>query len=233
MSNTLLDDRSNDKSLALTYLTGYLSEYEDDSLHTLGRYSLTNNNCPISNLKITNDFSIDTFSLTSSTIENMDFSKCVKLNSYAFFMTTGPQEINLSNPNLIDIPTDCFESSTKIEKIILPYVKQVGNAAFKDCKHLKYLDLGSKIQTLNSSNYPIFYGCSNLNTIIIRNEDAVVSVLLTKDGKVTNGRIFADGYNFIGSIYVPDSLVDSYKDDTVWSDYSTRITGLSTLQEES
>lgn len=96
---------------------------------------------------------------------------------------------------------------------------------FSSCSALKKADLGGVIP---KSGYIFSYTFSNasaLEQLIIRNETRVFKA----DSSMFTGSAIAAG---TCQIYVPDSLVESYKTDGVWRTYATQIHPLSELPEE-
>ena len=73
----------------------------------------------------------------------------------------------------------------------------------------------------------MFYGCSSLTTVVIRN---TTKVALLNMGNAFSGTKIASG---TGYIYVPDELVDSYKVATNWVTYANQIKPLSEYVEVS
>lgn len=108
-----------------------------------------------------------------------------------------------------------FES-TRIESITLPMATTLELGAFCRCAELKRADL-SNITTIGNG---AFEHCSALTTLIIRTPDKVCPLGAT--WTFTNTPI-ASG---TGYIYVPRSLVDSYKAATNWSTYATQFRAL-------
>lgn len=67
-----------------------------------------------------------------------------------------------------------------------------------------------------------FFGCSNLEALIIRTSDAICSLASTTafygSGIEANGN---------GYVYVPDDMVYAYRSQTNWSNYASKIRPLS------
>lgn len=126
------------------------------------------------------------------------FSNCAALAS-----------INI--PKLKSVPTTGF-NNTRFESISIPNVTSINMNGFNDCINLKKVDLYNinKISTAAFKN-------SALDTLIIRREDAVPtlnSVNAFEGTPIING----DGY-----IYVPTSMIDSYKSATNWATFGAQI----------
>ena len=107
-----------------------------------------------------------------------------------------------------------FNGCSALTNVSLPNVTSIGNGAFQGCSALTNIDLPN-VTSIGSS---AFYGCSALTTVILRaNQVATLS----------NKNAFTNANNAI--IYVPDDLVDSYKANSRWSTYASRIKGISEL----
>ena len=67
-----------------------------------------------------------------------------------------------------------------------------------------------------------FFGCSNLEALIIRTSDAICSLASTT-------AFYGSGIESTGSgcIYVPDDMVYAYRSQTNWSNYASKIRPLS------
>jgi hypothetical protein len=121
--------------------------------------------------------------------------------------------------NTIDKYTDPITFIKIVDRTIDEYIDDeitnIGNYAFYNCSKLTTVDLP---ETTSIDGYA-FYNCKSLTTVILRNTERVATLSSTN--------VFAGAANAI--IYVPDSLVDSYKAANNWSAYADRIKGLSEL----
>ena len=97
--------------------------------------------------------------------------------------------------------------------IELPSATSIGDHAFYDCSVLTSIELPS---ATSIGDYA-FRSCSVLKTLVIRQSDSVCEL----------GRSVFVGCSALTAIYVPDSLVDSYKAATNWSSYASEIKPLS------
>ena len=94
------------------------------------------------------------------------------------------------------------------------------NSMFSNCTNLTTLDF-SNIKTIG----PSFASSSSLSTLVIRNSTTLAT--LGNANAFTKTPI-ASG---TGYIYVPDDLVDSYKQATNWSTFANQIKPLSELPQ--
>ncbi len=105
----------------------------------------------------------------------------------------------------------------------LPLVRNIQRYGFRNCTSLHTVDVGEDgSDTVINFTANAFNGASALSTLIIRSNTVATlqatSVFTTCP--ITNGN---------GFIYVPDTLVESYKTATNWSTYANQIKGLSEL----
>ena len=136
--------------------------------------------------------------------------------SYIKFTTDSDGEIIGVKFNLGDavvLPQYMFAKRAKLSSINWPStITTIGNYAFQDCKGLTIVDIPSNITALGTYS---FTGCSNLKTIILRS--------LTLITWKTNCFPAASSVN---NIYVPSSLVESYKAATGWKSYVDKISSI-------
>ena len=147
--------------------------------------------------------------------------------------TEGAVEIiNLDNTASF-VASSAFYNNITIQTVNLPYATSVGIGAFSSCTSLSQVSLPVcsyisdgvfRYTSLTQVSLPmcgyiggsVFYGCSSLN-IINMGYSSVCSLY--------NSNAFYDTQitSSTGSIYVPASLVDSYKSANNWSYFSTQI----------
>ena len=135
---------------------------------------------------------------------------CSSIDMWTFGYCTSLTQVSL--PVCEYICYNAFRSCSSLSQVILPMCSYIDNQVFIDCYSLSQVSLPvcSKI-----SNYT-FYNCSSLSIITI-GYSSVCS--LYSSNTFTNTQITSS----TGSIYVPASLVDSYKSATNWSYFSTQI----------
>ena len=134
--------------------------------------------------------------LTSVSLPNAEiigvktFKGCTKLSSLVL-------------PKVYEIRTNAFDGCIELESIDLPSLRKLGQYAFAGCTALKMADLHNVPSIPNH----VFRKSTNLGTLYLRN-DAVVTL--------------ADVGAFFGveaiTVYVPGSLIESYKAADNWSD---------------
>lgn len=121
--------------------------------------------------------------------------------------------------NTIDALGDDVVMDSLIQRTITEFrdnrVETVGVSAFSDCKALTIVDL-PRLKTLAAEP---FQNCSALVALILRNRETVASLLRS---------------NYIPSqtfVYVPQSMVDTYKKATNWSGLAGRILAIEDYPE--
>lgn len=133
--------------------------------------------------------------LSIKTINLEAFRSCTGLSAASFPIATW-------------IGAGAFSSCTSLRTVTIPMCEHIEHHAFYSCNRIKSLEL-------NACNYIgsyAFAGCENLTAIKLG-----ASSVVTLDSTFTFNLVP------IKSIYVPASLVDSYKNDTKWSSLSTKI----------
>ena len=180
-------------------------------------------------------------------IETAAFSYCVKLETVSLPKITSLATSVFSHcyklkscyiPLLSVLKDDCFYWCTALETIDLPSVTSIGKSVFGECHDLKEVSLPN-VEYIGSNAFircaiesislpkikriyeSAFYLCE-LKTMFIGG-DSVVSITSTT---------FTGFDQYSGIIYVPDSLVTSYKSASYWSKYSSNIYAHSQMPSE-
>lgn len=172
--------------------------------------------------------------ITRKDIISVSLPNCVSVGSYAF------QSCN--NLNTVDLPVCenvdycAFDYCSSIQSINIPNCKVIDYAGLGNLKVLQSISLPlcesigtygmNNCYALTSISLPLcsyigqngFYGCSSLSVAYIGTGIDTVCVLNTTDAF---GNCPA-----LTSIYVPASLVESYKTATNWTYFSNKIFGI-------
>lgn len=103
-------------------------------------------------------------------------------------------------------------------------VTTIGEQAFGYCKLIKTLELPKSLTSIGSM---CFAKCTSLTTVTLPNVTEIPVL-----GTNAFGRSYYETpiYNGTGYIYVPDTLVDSFKSATNWSTYADQIKPISELE---
>ena len=159
-------------------------------------------------------------------IGNYAFYSCSSLTSISLPLVTGIYSFAFQNcssltsvslPAVISISGSAFQGCSALTSVSLPAVTSIGSHAFQGCSALTSVSLPA----VTSIDYYAFQGCSTLTSVILGNTETVV---------VGGSAAFPNSPNAI--FYVPDTLVDSYKNHTSWSTYADRIKGISEMPQE-
>lgn len=136
------------------------------------------------------------------------------------------------------IQANKFYADDIVKKVVLPKATSIGNYAFYHCDNLEYVNIpaaktlgqncfqmATKLVTLDTASLTsigtrAINGNIAMTTLILRNPNAVATLSLYN---ITNGPIY-DKTN--GYIYVPKSLLSSYKSASNWSTHSARFRAL-------
>lgn len=170
-------------------------------------------------------------------LTTVNFPKASMVYTSAFYACQNLVNVNM--PELTSINGTAFLWCTKISNLSFPKLSVIaGISAFGHCHNLQsvYFPLLSSItgsytfaycSSLSTVSFPklsilgsmAFYSCSNLSSIYLMN--SVVCSLAASDA--FHGTIISTAN---GKIYVPTSLVTSYKTADQWSYFSTKIVGI-------
>ena len=104
-----------------------------------------------------------------------------------------------------------------IETINLSKITSIYSGAFSNCRCLSIVSLKA-IKTIQSS---AFYQCPMLHTFDLSQVSQVPT--LSMDVFSYTPMVSSDFYGYYGSIYVPKSLYNSFKNATNWTTYSARM----------
>lgn len=124
--------------------------------------------------------------------------------------------------NVTYIGIQAFMACTALTSLSLPAVKSLGRSAFSGCTGLTKVDIGEKFATIDGG---VFYGCSHLETLILRNPSAVVK--LSYVAALNNSGISSK----TGYVYVPSALLSYYKTATNWVSFASQLRAIEDYPE--
>lgn len=155
---------------------------------------------------------------SNSGITELNLPQCENIGESAFYNCGNLSRASLENCKQIGI--SAFAQCSKLSDISLPKCVSINNMAFFQCSVLSKAILPS----CERINMMAFQNCYNLLNITLL-ASVVVSLPYSNvlDNTPIAGRTTSTG-GVLGSVYVPESLVDSYKSATNWSYFSDRIT---------
>lgn len=165
-------------------------------------------------------------------LTTVDIANCIDIGQTAFQSCTALTTVN--SPECREVKDFAFQGCGNLNSIDLSKCTYIASFAFDGCSCLTALDLPEctflgnnafyNCGSLTSINLPkcgyispsVFEGCFNLKTITVGT------------GLENGNMCFIDGTTFmycpsIEAIYVPASMVDSYKADWVWGQYADKI----------
>ena len=132
----------------------------------------------------------------------------VKLNG--FYGCSALTSVDI--PNATTIGDSAFSGCTSLTSVNLPNVTSIKTSAFSGCSALTSIDLPS-VTSIGSS---VFYSANKLETIFLRSKTMCTC---------TGSQILSPSV----VIYVPESLIDSYKTATYWSNYASHFKALESI----
>ena len=200
----------------------------------------------IAKLNAVIDRSIVEIRSDANEIGSSAFDSCWKLTTADFPMATsigsgafrGCLRLTTADfPMVTTISSYAFDSCSKLTTIDFPLATTIGVYAFNGCSQLTTADfpmatfIGSSAfnscSQLTTADFPMatsigsyaFRGCSKLNALALRSQSLC---------SLSNSNAFSGTpiYKGAGYIYVPSSLLDSYKSATNWSTYATQFRAL-------
>lgn len=208
-------DLKGDAQVFKELIEGTISEFTDDSIKIVGRSAFAN--CS----------QLERVELPSvSSIMSSAFYGCTSLSvislpllsgagTYAFFFC-GIQHAEF--PLLSNIPQYAFYSCRSLQTVSFASCSRIMSAGFMDCYNLSY----AYFPDMSSIGSNAFAHCSNLMSLyLLKNSVARLANSNAFNSTPMSDSTYTGSY---GSIYVPASLVDSYKSANNWSRYSDRIT---------
>jgi len=145
-------------------------------------------------------------------LESFSTSTATVIFSSAFESDT---RLNLiSFPECTRIHTNAFRGCISLSSVIFPKASELYANVFSECINMK----SAEFPNLNYISNSAFRGCVNLTAVTVGTERSSVCQMKSSDA--------FSGVSPNVSIFVPDSLVDSYKTATNWTYYSSRIAGV-------
>lgn len=179
-----------------------------------------------------------------TTISDSDFPYGTSIGSGAFQNCKGLTDVNLQNvrratfsafqgcsslvnvslPLLENVPGNMFASCEGLSQVIFPSVGTIFSSAFRGCYNLgtASFPVASRIES------GAFTNCYNLISLYLGNS---IMVSLGSSASYVFNSTPIGGYSgsagVLGKVYVPESLVTTYKNNASWRSISARIVGYS------
>lgn len=149
---------------------------------------------------------------TATEINDKD-GLCKKVGGYTFYECKSLASVIF--PSATSIGGNAFSRCTKLSSVDLPSATSLEAYAFGYCYILKAIDLPAMASIGNSA----FFG-SNLATLVLRKSDSICTL------SSTNAFTSTPIKSGTGYIYVPASLIETYKTASQWSTYAARFRAL-------
>lgn len=141
------------------------------------------------------------------------------ISTQAFYLCTSLEDIELPS-SLNTIENGVFSNCSALKTITIPSgVAVLNQNCFYECSSLEEIIFLGDVTKINSM---VFNGCNKLAKMVFKNVTNVVSL----SSSITD-TLIASG---TGYVYVPDTLVDSFKTSAGWKTYANQIKGLSELE---
>lgn len=160
----------------------------------------------------------------SSAFENctsltaVSFPNCSNISAYAFADCTNLTTVHI--PQCSNLGANAFRGCVGLTSVSFPRCYYIANSAFYDCNNLS-LAFFSCCSSIYSY---AFYNCYNLMNLTL--PSSRVASLYNRNAFYNTPLSNSTYTGSFGSIYVPSSLVSSYRTATYWSYYSSRITAI-------
>ena len=139
-------------------------------------------------------------------LSSVNIPKAKTIGNRAFASTKILTEANF--PEVGTIGQRVFNSCRSLVNVNIPNATRLNQAAFCDCRELTTIDLPK----VTYMEHYVFQACGKLEVIILRSETLCSLQGIT----VLQDTPFASGGTG-GTVYVPSSLMESYKTATNWS----------------
>lgn len=151
-------------------------------------------------------------------LEEVYMPECTNFGNYSFYNNTALTAIDF--PKLTAVPANCFRQCTSATSVNLPVCTSIAANAFQKDALIEKMDF----PMVSSIAATAFDQCSALTAVILR----VNKVCTLANVSAFNNTPIKSG---TGYIYVPASLVNSYKSASNWSTYAAQIRAIEDYPE--
>lgn len=207
-----------------TYYT-YFSDYNNPTSSLVDRNSNIENLLILGYYNVKND-SVELVARTENNLASYNPSSKGKLIKYQNKYATSIGDSAFDNcyaltsvdiPNATSIGNSAFSNCSALTSVDFPNATSIGNSAFSNCSALTSVDLPNATSIGDSA----FSNCSKLKTIYLRSK-----TICTLSGTLG---FFSFSSPTI-TIYVPNSLLNSYKTADHWSNYASFFKSLESIE---
>ena len=151
--------------------------------------------------------------IITRTLTEYSNDRVTKIGDYAFYGNKSMK--SASFPNVTTIGEGSFNYCNSLEIFNFPKLTSIAYSALRNCISLTSLDFSE----LTSISYTAFANCTNLCTFILRSNNVCN---LSEIQAFTNTPINSG----TGYIYVPSTLIDTYKTATNWVTFADQFRAL-------
>lgn len=206
-------DALGDDAVIDSIINRTITEFKDDQITSIGDntfYGCT----ALNEVDVPNATRIGTRALKNTAIVHAYFPLVTKLENETFNSCGSLKRVDF--PLVTTIGTFLFQYCGLLETVNMPKLTNLGVASFEQCNRLRIVDL-PELTLIDSY---AFTRCPAMVALVLRNENTVCKLISTN--------VFEISPINIGTlyIYVPSTLVDSYKSATNWSTYATQFRAL-------
>jgi hypothetical protein len=170
------------------------------------------------NVQTTGDVSVQEKGLIERTVVNYSNNQVTTIGNYAFYGCTKLQSV--SCPNATSVKGNGLMNCSALTSVNLPKVTQLANYAFQGCTSIAKLDFPA----LTSIQGAVFSNNQSLVALILRS----TKMCTIGNKNSLTGTPIANG---TGYVYVPSTLVDTYKANGNWSNYAGQIRAIEDYPE--
>lgn len=206
------------KDKSVEYIEGTLSIYGNNNITSLKSYAFYCRSNLVS-VSFPTCKTIGAYAFNScSNLTFVSLPSCTNIGAYAF---NGCSSLTSANfPTCTNIGSLAFGNCTNIVSVNFPILYYVFSRTFAGCTNLVCVSFPACTYIYSMA----FTGCSKLESVYLNGS----SICGLVNSNAFNGTPIQNSSYIgkFGSIYVPASLVSSYKASTNWATYSNRITSI-------
>ena len=157
-----------------------------------------------------------------SNLTYVNFPACKSVSQFAFHKCEKLTTVKL--PECMSMGRSAFDNCSSLSTISLPKVSKLDSCVFVDCISLTSVELSACTKIGSSA----FKNCYNLSTIVLRTP-TICELLSLNALSSTPYRFYSASFSGTPHIYVPASLVDSYKTAANWSYLTSYFSAVESL----
>ena len=165
------------------------------------------------------DAEAEVAALLSNTTTVLNNDIVTSLRTRACQGATALQHVNL--PNVTSVGTYAFYGCTGLVTVKLPKLTTLSSQPFYSCSKLVHADCG-QVKSIPAQG---FNACSALTELILRKTDSICTL---QNVNGVNSTPIGKG---TGYIYVPASLIETYKTATNWSTFASQFRAIEDYPE--